>query len=189
MRQVANRRIPSEIVWTKTHVANAGEIGSKVVGMHVIEARLEHLKWVRELFLEYADSLEFDLGFQGFKSEISSLPGDYSAPRGALLLAIDSFDDASTPMGCIAMRPLDDEIVEMKRLFVRAIYQGQGIGRALTECLIQKAKVSGYKKMRLDTVPSMKAAIQMYGSLGFYKIPSYRENPVVGATCLELALN
>jgi ribosomal protein S18 acetylase RimI-like enzyme len=142
------------------------------------------LRLVKELFREYADSLEFDLGFQGFESELETLPGSYSAPDGCILLA----EAEGAVAGCIALRPLGPLICEMKRLYIRPAFQGRGLGRELTRALLQQAGRLGYERIRLDTVPSMKAAISMYRSMGFYEIPPYRENPVPGASYLEKKL-
>ncbi len=149
--------------------------------IEVREAKLSEMQVVRDLFLEYAKSLDFKLCFQGFDKELETLPGEYSAPRGTILLALKD----TIPVGCVALRPLEDDISEMKRLYIKSHAQGMGIGRTLANELIQRARSLGYKKIRLDTVPSMRAAIEMYGSMGFYPIPAYRENPVVGTTYLE----
>jgi ribosomal protein S18 acetylase RimI-like enzyme len=149
--------------------------------LKITDATTSQMPLVKELFLEYADSLDFDLGFQGFGHELASLPGDYSQPSGFILLAFHDLRLA----GCIALRPLEKEICEMKRLYVRPDFHGLGIGRALANALLEKAKQSGYKKIRLDTVPNMKAAIQLYQSMGFYPIAAYRENPIAGASYLE----
>jgi ribosomal protein S18 acetylase RimI-like enzyme len=100
----------------------------------------------------------FDLGFQGFKEEVPSLPGDYSPPTGCILLAYQDSELA----GCVALRPFAKSISEMKRPYVRHKFQGRGIGRALATAALRKASVLDYQKLRLDAVPSMKAAIQMY---------------------------
>jgi ribosomal protein S18 acetylase RimI-like enzyme len=147
----------------------------------ITEAGTDQVSLVRELFLEYAQSLDFKLCFQGFDKELAELPGKYAPPKGFMLLAYSGSELA----GCVAMQPIDSEICEMKRLYVRPQFQGQGIGKSLVLRLIDKSKSAAYKKMRLDTVPSMKAALGLYGSLGFYKIPPYRENPIPGAEYLE----
>lgn len=148
--------------------------------MKIQEATSPQIPQVRELFEEYAASLPFDLAFQGFAQELATLPGDYHC----ILLAFQNQELA----GCIALRSLEPSIAEMKRLYVRSRFQGQGIGRALTEALLEKAKSLGFAKIRLDTVPSMLAARRMYAAMGFYPIAPYRENPVAGAVYLEKIL-
>jgi GNAT superfamily N-acetyltransferase len=142
------------------------------------------LEAVRELMLEYAESLEVNLEFQGFVSELRDLPGEYVPPGGVLLLArVDG-----VPAGCVALRPLGDRVCELKRLFVRPSQRGLGLGRVLTERVIAAARSSGYERMRLDTLPSMGAARRLYAGLGFRPIDAYRFNPVPGTDYLELEL-
>jgi ribosomal protein S18 acetylase RimI-like enzyme len=136
------------------------------------------------LFVEYADSLGFDLAFQDFDKELANLPGQYCPPRGCLLLA----EYKNQPAGCVALRPLSDEICEMKRLYVRPQFRDLGIGRALADTIIEKARKIGYTLMRLDTVPTMKTARALYQSLGFKQINPYRYNPIEGAGFMELKL-
>ena len=139
---------------------------------------------VRALFLEYAASLDVDLGYQGFADEVAGLPGDYAAPRGVLLLARD--DDGA--LGCVGVRAIDDETCEMKRLYVRPRGRGTGLGRTLTLEAIAFAQGRRYRVMRLDTLPSMRAAQAMYRALGFREIPPYRHSPVAGNLYMELDL-
>jgi GNAT superfamily N-acetyltransferase len=138
----------------------------------------------RILFREYAAGLGFDLAFQGFEAELAALPGDYGPPRGALLLAADSAAWA----GCVALRPIDGEVCEMKRLYVRPSWRGTGLGRRLAAAILDEGSRLGYARMRLDTVPAMQSAIALYGSLGFRDIPAYRHNPVPGTRWLEARL-
>jgi putative acetyltransferase len=140
---------------------------------------------VRELFQEYATSLGFSLCFQGFDQEIADLPGMYTPPQGRLLLAHHAGDTA----GCVALRPSAPGTCEMKRLYVRPAYRSSGLGRLLVERIIHEAKNAGYKRMRLDSLPSMQAAIQLYRRLGFQPIAPYTTNPVEGAVFLELQLD
>src|SRR5262245_46214554 len=139
---------------------------------------------IRALFLEYAASLGVDLGFQDFAHELATLPGEYVPPRGALLVA--ELDGAIG--GCAALRPLDGDACEMKRLFVRGTLRGRGAGHALVLALMDEAHRIGYARMRLDTLPSMGAAIRLYEALGFTDIPPYRHNPVPGTRWLERLL-
>jgi ribosomal protein S18 acetylase RimI-like enzyme len=140
---------------------------------------------VRTLFREYADSLAFDLGFQGFEAELAGLPGDYVPPRGRLLVALDG----NGALGCVALRPLAEDVAELKRLYVRPTARGTGAGRRLTEAAIAAARAAGYAAIRLDTTPGMETAQALYRSLGFVEIEPYRENPVAGTRYLELRLD
>ena len=144
----------------------------------------DHYQAARELFVRYADSLGFDLEFQGFSRELAELPGEYASPRGCILLA----EAAQGYAGCVALRPLQDKICEMKRLYVIPEYQGRGIGRALAGSVIGEARKKGYQKMRLDTVESMKAAQRLYVSLGFETIEAYCYNPLDNPSFMELEL-
>lgn len=144
----------------------------------------EHYECIRTLFLKYADSLDFDLGFQHFDDELNTLPGDYAPPDGCLILA----EDTGKWTGCVALRRLEDDICEMKRLYVLPDFRHRGIGRILAQAVINEARTKGYAKMRLDTVESMHAARALYASLGFYAIGPYRYNPIDGASYMELEL-
>jgi GNAT superfamily N-acetyltransferase len=143
-----------------------------------------HTGAVHTLFAEYAASLDFDLDFQDFQTEISRLPGDYAAPEGCLLLALAD----RTPINCIALRKWSRDTCEMKRLYVREIFRGRGVGRLLVQALIDNALRIGYRRIRLDTVPAMQAARRLYRSLGFAEIDAYRYNPIPGAEYMELTV-
>ena len=154
--------------------------------MSIDEARLPgELQEVRALFLEYAESLAFDLEFQGFGEELAGLPGDYARPDGAILLARD---EGGPVVGCVALRRIDADSCEMKRLYIRPAGRGRGVGRALAAAVIVEARGRGYRSMRLDTAPSMTEAIALYRSLGFVSIGAYRHNPIDGALFMELSL-
>jgi ribosomal protein S18 acetylase RimI-like enzyme len=139
---------------------------------------------VKDLFLEYADSLGIDLHFQGFEQELATLPGKYAPPGGALLLAESDRGAA----GCVAIRPLTQDICEMKRLYVRPAFRGTGLGRRLAEGAMGAARQRRYTKVRLDTLASMSSARSLYGSLGFKEIDAYYDNPIPGAVYLEACL-
>jgi GNAT superfamily N-acetyltransferase len=142
------------------------------------------LSRTRELFQEYAASLPVSLCFQGFTQELATLPGDYAAPEGRLLLAMSGRDAA----GCVALRKWSEGACEMKRLYVRPIHRKCGLGRRLVEEVIRVAKELRYQTMRLDTLPSMVEAIALYTSMGFQEIPAYRHNPVPEHKQMELNL-
>jgi ribosomal protein S18 acetylase RimI-like enzyme len=144
----------------------------------------DDLAEVRALFGEYASSLGFSLCFQDFDAELASLPGAYAPPQGRLLLARVN----SVVAGCVGLRPIEDRVCEMKRLFVRPAFCAQGIGRQLAVAIIKEGGAAGYETMKLDTVPSMTAALGLYTSLGFRDIALYTVNPIAGARYLELRL-
>ena len=138
---------------------------------------------VRSIFREYESWLGLDLCFQGFEDELKNLPGKYAAPDGRLYLA--RANDAIA--GCIALRPLESNSCEMKRLFVRENFRGLRIGQNLIERVIDDAREIGYDAMRLDTFPpKMGKAVQLYESYGFREIPPYYNNPNEGVLFMEL---
>jgi putative acetyltransferase len=151
----------------------------------IIEAASpETIAIIRQLFQEYAASLEIDLGFQNFAEELAGLPGEYARPRGGLMLGIDG----TGAVGCVAFRPLEPGVAELKRLYVRPTARGGGWGRRLAERAVSDARAAGYQRMRLDTLPSMGSALGLYLGMGFRDIAPYRPNPVPGTRYLELDL-
>lgn len=143
---------------------------------------------VRSLFREYADALGMDLCFQNFEAELAELPGDYGAPRGALLIAKVNGELA----GCCALRPLDaadyPDASEMKRLFTRPGFRGLGLGRQLVKAVLDFARRTGYTCVLLDTLSDREAARALYENLGFEEIPPYYHNPIAGAHYLKVRL-
>ena len=150
----------------------------------IIPAEAVHLPEVKVLFREYETFLGVDLCFQGFEEELADLPGKYTPPRGALLIAIVKGQTA----GCVALRPLDAGNCEMKRLFVRPDYRGIGLGRQLAHRIIAVSKESGYERMKLDTLDFLEGAIHLYKSLGFERTGSYYDNPLEKVSYWELDL-
>ncbi len=146
------------------------------------------LKATEQIFREYATDLGIDLCFQDFDAELADLPGDYAPPRGALMLAW--VNDALA--GCCALRPLDASdyvnAAEMKRLYVRPIFRGLGLGRQLAEAILEAARLIGYGSVLLDTLDDMEIARAMYADLGFKQIPPYYHNPLAGAHYLKVDL-
>jgi putative acetyltransferase len=151
----------------------------------ILQVRDQTIGVARELLQEYAASLGFNLEFQGFSEELATLPGSYAPPLGRLLLAWVGEEAA----GCVALRPIEPGICEMKRLYVRPAFRGAGLGRRLAERVVREARDAGYGKMRLDTLPAMAGARALYQALGFRPIPPYRPNPIDGAVFLELTLH
>jgi len=166
--------------------SSVSPVSSVVKGFAVTQAESPaQIAQVRELFLEYAQSLGFSLCFQNFDKELASLPGDYAPPEGRLLLA----DYEGEVVGCVALHKLEPGICEMKRLYLRPTVRGKGLGRILATRIIAEALQIGYQCMRLDTVePVMKDAVAMYRKIGFREIAPYCANPIAGALYMELQL-
>ena len=157
------------------------------ISLHTITD--EHLlDEARRVVQEYADSLDIPLDFQDFEREMAEFPGVYAEPGGALLLAL--VDGAVA--GCCALRPLPDsdyaDAAEMTRLYVRPMSRGFGLGRTLTEGILDAARLAGYQHVLLDTISDMEAARALYEELGFVEIPPYYYNPHAGTHYLMLAL-
>lgn len=154
----------------------------------VLRCPTSDFEWAdtRTIFLEYASSLKVDLCFQDFDQELANLPGEYIEPRGCLLLAWTNDSVA----GCCALRPLDSSdytnAAEMKRLYVRPEYRGLGIGRLLTEGILEAAQRAAYSCVLLDTLDDMEAARALYEDLGFAEIPPYYHNPHAGSHYLKV---
>lgn len=145
--------------------------------MRILDAGEEDMPKVRELFCEYRDWLGVDLCFQGFDEELATLPGNYSPPRGFVLLAVDG----NNIVGCVGIRPRHEREAELKRLYVRANHQGQGVGKRLFHHAMLKARDLGYTSVVLDTLPTMSKARSLYLAYGFEEIAPYYDNPEEGA--------
>ncbi|MEO7231496.1 MAG: GNAT family N-acetyltransferase [Polaromonas sp.] len=148
----------------------------------------EQLAATRQIFTEYARQLGIDLCFQNFEAELADLPGEYSAPSGALLLALIDGEIA----GCCGLRALDSldypNAAEMKRLYVRKAFRRFGLGRQLAEAVLDAARMAGYHSVLLDTLDDMESARALYAELGFVDIPPYYHNPIPGAHYLKVEL-
>jgi GNAT superfamily N-acetyltransferase len=139
-----------------------------------------------ELFGNYAASLPIDLGYQDFASELAALPGQYAPPRGELLLARGA---DGVPLGCVGLRPLPPKgCCEMKRLFVLTSARGLGLGRAMAEAVVEAARSLGYQEVRLDTLPTMTAAISVYKQIGFEPTKPYYAPTPAGTIFMSLRL-
>ena len=149
-----------------------------------IKAAYDNLDAVRDLFREYAKGLGVDLCFQDFEHELSTLPGKYARPKGRLYLAYDQGE----AIACIALRPIDERIGEVKRLYVKPTHRRQGLSKILVERIIDDARSLGYKRLVLDTLNTMTPAMNLYKSLGFVEIEAYYPNPLEGATYFALEL-
>ena len=143
-----------------------------------------HLDEVRRLFEEYWAAFGFTPCFQNFDKELAGLPGAYSPPGGRLALAWLG----GAVAGCVALRPVDAERGEMKRLFVRPGFRGHGVGRALLDWLIAEARRAGYREVVCDTLPVMAEALAMYERAGFERTGPYAGEPAPDAIYLRRRL-
>jgi putative acetyltransferase len=151
----------------------------------------EDLEQVKDLFREYFAWVDtvmgFDMTYQGVGTELETLPGIYSQPGGCLLIV--KVDGRAA--GCVALRPREPGVCELKRMYVRPEFQGQGLGRALCERVIQEGKEKGYSLMRLDTEKTLSAAQHIYHTFGFQdSAPYYAAPPGISerAVFMELPL-
>lgn len=145
----------------------------------------EHIEQAKQLIYEYVKWLNVDLTFQGFEAEMNAFPAVYAEPFGCFLIVL-SGDEV---VACVALKPLSEQICEMKRLYVSDKFKGMGIGKELISRLIDEARKKGYKKMRLDTAQTlMSKAKSLYDYFGFVKIDAYAYNPYPDIVFMELEL-
>ena len=145
----------------------------------------QDLAAVVALFEDYVAGLTVDLGYQDFSGELAGLPGKYAPPRGELLLARDA---AGAPLGCVGLRPLSDDCCEMKRLYLLPAARGLGLGRAMTEAVIETARALDYGELRLDTLSSMTTAMGLYDAMGFERTAPYSAPTPDGTVFMRLKL-
>ena len=158
--------------------------------MKIAEIRISEAVWpedrvpIARLMREYVEALEVDISFQDFESEHADLPGKYARPQGVVLIGWTA-DEA---VGIVTYRPFERGICEMKRLYVLPRVRGTGLGRRLVEELVHDARSHGYRRMVLDTLPSMRPAQAVYSAMGFQPIPAYYDNPLPGVMYMALDL-
>jgi putative acetyltransferase len=158
--------------------------------LRIVQALSEEtLSQAQALFREYGRMPGVAPCVQDFEREVAALPGSYAPPGGRLLLAIpDPPGNTEGAAGCVALRPWEQDACEMKRLYVRPAFRGQGAGRELVKEVIDQARSQGYRRMLLDTLPSMHEAHALYRALGFCQIAAYHTKPLPGALYFELLL-
>lgn len=158
---------------------------SETIDPDLIFARSEkEYQEAEKIIREYAASLNFSLDFQNLDGELAHLDTYYGGPTGFILLAKKGTKYA----GVTCLRNLGHFIAEIKRMYVRPSYRGQGYGRKMLNKSIVESKKLGYRFLRLDTVPEMKHANELYTSTGFYEIEDYTYNPLPGARFMEYKL-
>lgn len=151
----------------------------------IVAQTTEQFEESKKLMLEYSQTLGVSLCFQNFDKELANLHTLYAQPKGIMLLLGDEKGQYS---GCVGIKYKTDDMCELKRLYLQDSKKGQGFGKMLLYEAFKYAKELGYKKMVLDTLPTMKTAIALYEKEGFRKIAPYYENPVEGAIFFEKIL-
>jgi ribosomal protein S18 acetylase RimI-like enzyme len=144
----------------------------------------EAFRQAQAIMVEYLQTLGIDLAYMDLPTEFATMPQRYTAPEGVLLLAFDGFE----VIGCVGVRRLAPSLAELKRLYVRSSHWGLAIGLTLLERALTIAHELGYQKIRLDVIPTLLKAKEMYRSSGFHEIPPYFSNPVPGTTYMEKEL-
>jgi carbonic anhydrase len=162
------------------------------VNLRVVAARTE-AEWAaaERLVRAYLAELPFPVDFQDVDAELADLPGAYGAPDGAMLLVVGGEHgdgNERAPVGVAGIRRFDAEDGELKRMYLVPAARGRGTGRALAVAAIGAARARGYRRLLLDTVGRLEAAIALYRSLGFVEVDAYRHNPIDDARYFALDL-
>lgn len=147
------------------------EANSEFQRMRVAGLFREYIDWMQSRYGQEPQKLDAYFDPDAFEAEIASLPGQFAAPDGALLIA----HCRARAAGCAGLRRIDAHTCEVKRLFVRPEFHRAGIGRALVDGLIGRATASGYSAIRLDTGDRQMEAQKLYRSHGFRNISPYSE--------------
>ena len=145
----------------------------------------EHFEAARQLFTEYAAWLNVDLCFQSFDKELENLESMYVPPHGDLILCMNE----GGYIGCVGIRLFSKDIAEMKRLYVKESARHGGIGRALIKEAEKSALAKGYTEIKLDTLNTMKPAVELYRKNGYKETGSYYNNPLEGVVYFSKKLN
>jgi ribosomal protein S18 acetylase RimI-like enzyme len=173
-------------VWVGSDVVKVPRMQERSFFEIVPVRTADDLAMTGALFIAYAASLDVDLSYQDFDSELATMPGQYAPPEWELLLA-RALD--GRPIGCVALRPIAPAgCCEMKRLYVSPLARGFGLGKALAEALIDAAERIGYREMRLDSLPSMTGAQALYRKLGFTETDPHYDTPVAGTLFMRRPL-
>lgn len=183
-RKIKPRLHSLKLIYGKTNRRNLFNVTSPLFSIESAVSTTD-FDVAAQLIRQYVGELGIDLSFQDFNSELTHLSAQYGHPHGALLLARDTLGQ---PAGCVGIRRWENDIAELKRMYVPSDFRGTGIGSALLEHAIRSARNLGYRLLRLDTLASMKSAQKLYLAQGFYEIPPYRYNPVPDTQYFELNL-
>lgn len=156
-----------------------------------LEPAYEQPEVMRQMIQEYVDTLiqavppfASYLQVQHCDAEVANLRQKYGKPDGRLYLARAD----GKPAGCIALRKLDDNTCEIKRLYVRPLFRRKKIGDTLMQRTLSDAREIGYQYVNLDTLPMLTGAIHMFRKLNFQEIPRYNDSPLPGTVFMQLQL-
>ena len=118
---------------------------------------------------------EEDLRRYDVMSDIDNVRSHYFNNNGMFLVVVDD----GKVVGSGAIRRLNDDICELKRMWLLKEYRGQGLGMKMAQMLLDFAREKDYKKVRLDTLDEHKQApaLKLYRRLGFYAIARYNDSP------------
>lgn len=152
----------------------------KEIKYHIAESDQDFEK-CKDIIIEYLDTLGIDLSYMNLQHEFAEMKQMYGGNNGTFFYALDE----KQIIGCVGIRRVESEIAELKRLYVRDNYRGYKVGVTLLENALKSAKNLGYKKIRLDVIPTLQIAKELYISFGFYEIEPYFNNPVKGTTYME----
>lgn len=139
---------------------------------------------VKKIFIEYQQFLNVDLCFQSFENELLNLDTIYKPPKGTIIL-VKNKDEI---VACVAIKPIEENNCEMKRLYVKPEFRGLGIGEKLVNELIDFAKAANFDKMKLDTLTRLTAAVKLYRKFGFIETKPYVYNPLDEVLYFEKSL-
>ena len=148
----------------------------------------DHPEEIASLFGEYTDyicarddEIRGYLGQQHYDEEVRHLEVKYGEPYGRLYLALQD----GKPAGCIALRKMDEEKAELKRLYVRPEFQGHHIADRMIGRILDDAREIGYRHVLLDTIPFMHEAQHLYRKHGFREVEKYNDSPMTHAIYME----
>ena len=144
----------------------------------------EYADFLKERFYEYFDAEWSVQHWESLEKEIRDFPEEYSSSTGCVLLA----EYQGQTVGCVAVKKLSDGICQMKRLYVRDQFRKLGIGKECAKAIIEKGRKLGYHSMRLNTNRLLKAAMELYESLGFKEIAPYEQSLTETSVFMELKL-
>jgi GNAT superfamily N-acetyltransferase len=119
--------------------------------------------YMRATYPERAATIDAYLVAQDFEGQLADFRSHFNPPRGECLLArLDGI-----PAGLVMLKPYGPGVCELNRMYVARAARGRGLGRALCEGLLARARDLGYREVRLDALSERVDALPLYRKLGF----------------------